>query len=82
MVPVGVRARQRGHPPQGMDRKAYMRAKFGDEARLRDAHARLEALGAVEGIDYAFDAITVSPNTLDDSSGSGWFFSSSTICRR
>ena len=52
-------------PPQGMDRKAYMRAKFGDEARLRDAHARLEALGAAEGIDYAFDAITVSPNTLD-----------------
>ena len=52
-------------PPEGMDRKAYMRAKFGDEARLIDAHARLEALGAAEGIDYAFDAITVSPNTLD-----------------
>jgi predicted DsbA family dithiol-disulfide isomerase len=52
-------------PPEGMDRKAYMRAKFGDEARLRDAHARLEALGAAEGIDYAFDAIKVSPNTLD-----------------
>ena len=52
-------------PPEGMDRKAYMRAKFGDEARLHDAHARLEALGAAEGIDYAFDAITVSPNTLD-----------------
>jgi predicted DsbA family dithiol-disulfide isomerase len=52
-------------PPQGMDRKAYMRAKFGDEARLRDAHARLEALGKDVGIDYAFDAITVSPNTLD-----------------
>jgi predicted DsbA family dithiol-disulfide isomerase len=52
-------------PPQGMERKAYMRAKFGDESRLRDAHARLEALGTAEGIDYAFDAITVSPNTLD-----------------
>jgi predicted DsbA family dithiol-disulfide isomerase len=52
-------------PPEGMDRKAYMRAKFGDEARLRDAHARLEALGAAEGIDYAFDAIKVSPNALD-----------------
>ena len=52
-------------PPEGMDRKAYMKAKFGDEARLRDAHARLEALGKAEGIDYAFDAITVSPNTLD-----------------
>ena len=52
-------------PPQGMDRKAYMHAKFGDETRLRDAHARLEELGEAEGIDYAFDAITVSPNTLD-----------------
>jgi predicted DsbA family dithiol-disulfide isomerase len=52
-------------PAEGMDRRAYMRAKFGDEGRLRDAHARLEALGAAEGIDYAFDAITVSPNTLD-----------------
>ena len=52
-------------PPEGMDRKAYMRAKFGDEQRLRDAHARLEALGRAAGIDYAFDAITISPNTLD-----------------
>ncbi len=52
-------------PPQGMDRKAYMLAKFGDEERLRDAHARLEALGEAEGIDFAFDAIKVSPNTLD-----------------
>ena len=52
-------------PPEGMDRKAYMRAKFGDEQRLRDAHAKLEALGHAAGIDYAFDAITVSPNTLD-----------------
>jgi len=52
-------------PAEGMDRKAYMRAKFGDESRLRDAHARLEALGRDVGIDYAFGAITVSPNTLD-----------------
>lgn len=52
-------------PPEGMDRKAYMRAKFGDESRLRDAHLRLEALGRDVGIDYDFNAITVSPNTLD-----------------
>jgi predicted DsbA family dithiol-disulfide isomerase len=52
-------------PAEGMDRKAYMRAKFGDESRLRDAHMRLEALGRDVGIDYAFGAITVSPNTLD-----------------
>jgi len=52
-------------PPEGMDRAAYMRAKFGDGDRLRDAHARLEALGQAVGIDYHFDAIKVSPNTLD-----------------
>jgi predicted DsbA family dithiol-disulfide isomerase len=52
-------------PAEGMDRKAYMRAKFGSEERLREAHARLEALGRDVGIDYAFDAINVSPNTLD-----------------
>jgi predicted DsbA family dithiol-disulfide isomerase len=52
-------------PPEGMDRKAYMRAKFGDESRFSEAHARLEALGRDVGIDYAFDAIKVSPNTLD-----------------
>ncbi len=42
-----------------------MRAKFGDESRLADAHARLEALGRDVGIDYAFGEITMSPNTLD-----------------
>jgi predicted DsbA family dithiol-disulfide isomerase len=52
-------------PAEGMDRKAYMLAKFGGEERLREAHARLEELGNAEGIDYDFGAITVSPNTLD-----------------
>lgn len=52
-------------PPEGMDRKAYMLGKFGDEARLRDIHSRIEGLGRIEGIDFAFDAIEVSPNTLD-----------------
>jgi len=52
-------------PGEGLDRKAYMRAKFGDESRLREAHLRLEALGADVGIVFDFDAIEVSPNTLD-----------------
>lgn len=52
-------------PPEGMDRAAYMRGKFGDGDGLRQAHARLEALGSEVGIDYRFDAIKVSPNTLD-----------------
>ncbi len=52
-------------PAQGLERKAYMRAKFRDEARLADAHARLTALGAEAGIAFDFEAIARAPNTLD-----------------
>ena len=52
-------------PPQGKDRTEYMRAKFGDMERLRESHERLGSLGAVEGISFDFDAIKMSPNTLD-----------------
>jgi predicted DsbA family dithiol-disulfide isomerase len=52
-------------PPEGMDRKTYMLGKFGSEERLREAHARIVPLGEADGIDFAFDAIKVSPNTLD-----------------
>lgn len=52
-------------PAEGLDRQQYMQRKFGDLSRLRDAHARLDSLGATVGIDFAFDSITVSPNTLD-----------------
>lgn len=52
-------------PPQGRDRKEYMLAKFGSDEKLREIHARIVQIGAVEGIDFDFDAIKVSPNTLD-----------------
>jgi len=52
-------------PPEGMDRKSYMLSKFGTEEKLREIHARLEDLGRAEGISFNFDAIKVSPNTLD-----------------
>lgn len=52
-------------PPEGMDRKSYMLSKFGSEEKLREIHARLEDLGRAEGISFNFDAIKVSPNTLD-----------------
>jgi predicted DsbA family dithiol-disulfide isomerase len=42
-----------------------MLGKFGSEERIREIHARIEPLGAAEGIDFAFDAIKVAPNTLD-----------------
>lgn len=52
-------------PAQGLDRRDYMLSKFGSEDRIREIHARIEPLGAAEGIAFDFDAITVSPNTLD-----------------
>src|SRR5664279_4240606 len=52
-------------PAEGLERKAYMRAKFRDDARLVEVHARLNALGAEVGIKFDFDAIGRAPNTLD-----------------
>jgi predicted DsbA family dithiol-disulfide isomerase len=52
-------------PAEGLDRKAYMSAKFRDEAKIAEIHARLTALGAEAGIAFDFAAIQRSPNTLD-----------------
>ena len=52
-------------PPEGKDRRQYMLAKFGSEQRIREIHARIEPLGMAEGIAFDFEAIKVSPNTLD-----------------
>jgi predicted DsbA family dithiol-disulfide isomerase len=52
-------------PAEGLDRQAYMRAKFRDEARLAEIHERLKAMGAEAGVDFHFEAIRRAPNTLD-----------------
>ena len=52
-------------PAEGKDRRDYMLEKFGSEQRIREIHARIEPLGAAEGISFDFDAIKVAPNTLD-----------------
>ena len=52
-------------PPEGKDRRQYMLAKFGSEQRIREIHARIEPLGMAEGIAFDFEAIKISPNTLD-----------------
>jgi len=52
-------------PPEGKDRREYMIGKFGSEDRIRQIHANIVQLGAVEGISFDFDAIKVAPNTLD-----------------
>ena len=52
-------------PPTGLDRTAYMLGKFGDQAKIDAADARLTEAGAVLGLTFAFDRITRAPNTLD-----------------
>ncbi|MGC4023958.1 MAG: DsbA family protein [Mesorhizobium sp.] len=52
-------------PAQGTDRREYMLGKFGSEDRIKQIHANIVQLGAVEGISFDFDAIKVAPNTLD-----------------
>lgn len=53
-------------PVEGLERKAYMRAKFGnDDQRIRQIHDNLVQSTIDTGIDFAFDKIAVAPNTLD-----------------
>ena len=51
-------------PPQGVDRRQYLEAKFGPGA-IERIHARLDEAGKSAGIDFQFDKIERSPNTLD-----------------
>jgi len=50
-------------PPEGIARRAYLERKFG--ARVDEIYARLAAAGRDAGLDFAFDRIERSPNTLD-----------------
>lgn len=52
-------------PEEGLDHKAHLAAKFGGTRVLDEAHARLTALGKEVGIDYRFDSIQKTPNTLN-----------------
>lgn len=52
-------------PKDGLPRKTYLERKFGNLERLAQTHAQLVEIGKAEGIAFAFDKITRSPNTLD-----------------
>jgi predicted DsbA family dithiol-disulfide isomerase len=52
-------------PPEGMDRKDYVIRKFGSLEVLDEPHARLTEFGRAEGIDYHFERITRSANTIN-----------------
>jgi predicted DsbA family dithiol-disulfide isomerase len=51
-------------PPEGADRDAHLAAKFGSPDRLQKAHAMLTEVGRGEGIDFHFERIRRTPNTL------------------
>ena len=50
-------------PPEGISRRAYLERKFG--ARVDEIYSRVAAAGREAGIDFAFERIERSPNTLD-----------------
>lgn len=54
-----------GMPPGGMERTAYLEAKFGSLTTFRALEARLEAAAAEEGLAFAWDRIQYTPNTFD-----------------
>jgi predicted DsbA family dithiol-disulfide isomerase len=53
-----------GMPADGMDRKAYIDAKFGGAERARAIYDTVRAAGVSEGIAFDFDRIRRTPSTL------------------
>jgi predicted DsbA family dithiol-disulfide isomerase len=51
-------------PPGGIDRQEYLDRKFGRE-KAAEIYRQIRETGEMEGIPFAFDQITKSPNTID-----------------
>ena len=52
-------------PPEGVDHQSSLIAKLGGKEAVDRAHAMLSQLGKEVGVNYDFDAVKISPNTLD-----------------
>ena len=52
-------------PAEGVDRDAYMKARFGDRARPARIYEQIVREGESEGIEFRFERIKRMPNTLD-----------------
>jgi predicted DsbA family dithiol-disulfide isomerase len=48
-----------------MERQSYLAAKFGSLAEARRLYAAIGQVGALEGIEFRFDRIAVTPSTVD-----------------
>ncbi|MEP1930355.1 MAG: DsbA family oxidoreductase [Roseibium sp.] len=52
-------------PKSGKDRQQYLSDKFGGMDNANAFYSQIKAAGLEEGINFAFDDIKLSPNTLD-----------------
>jgi len=52
-------------PPEGMDRRAYIQAKFGGAGRAQRLYQALASAGASVGLAFDFERLERTPNTLD-----------------
>ncbi|HFC04448.1 MAG TPA: DsbA family oxidoreductase [Rhizobiales bacterium] len=52
-------------PPEGRDRQKYLSDKFGSPEQIAEKYDPIRQAGEAEGIPFNFDAIEVSPNTLN-----------------
>lgn len=50
-------------PPEGMARAEYMELKFGGAERAKQVYEPVLAAGSAEGLDFAFERMTRTPNT-------------------
>lgn len=51
-------------PPGGMERSRYLELKFGGTLNAQAVYAQVEAAGRQEGIDFAFERLRRTPNTI------------------
>ena len=52
-------------PSEGVDRKSYLVSKFGDLEHTERVNSRLRKVGKEVGINFRFDEISVTPNTVN-----------------
>ena len=52
-------------PKEGLDRATYLNNKFGGEEGAKQIYDRIRDAGTELGIDFNFEDMKVSPNTLD-----------------
>ncbi|MTJ04116.1 MAG: DsbA family oxidoreductase [Sediminimonas qiaohouensis] len=52
-------------PAEGMDRRAYLEAKFGGKEQAAEVYSRIDAAARAAGLEIDFAAIGRTPNTIN-----------------